>query len=472
MEGRGNARRSRFVISGCHQYDNLEDLPAVRNNLTKLMEVLSDPEIGGIEPDACTIVSQPSNPGILLDAIYDAAEECTGTLLFYYAGHGLTSFQNGDLSLATPGTSATRPHTSVRFDDVRAAVLSARKAPRKVVVLDCCFSGRAMAGSMSDPADLAATSEIAGTYILTAAAETKTALAPPGEAYTAFTGELLRLLLEGLPGAPEYLSLDLVYANLRDRLAAQSRPIPQQRNRNEGARIALARNVLFSPLERTSDRSRAFLDYSAAALRADIDAEEVRRKMNSVHLPYTERLNSARLLARLGPQFKSECISVVEGIYEANDTSGLDAVKALEIIAEVEPVRLTWVCDRLTEIASRSGSATYTLISRENACETLHKLGAQDAAIAGYRILLADPSNSLGRRVLTAQDMAKRVPQARDEAVQFMWQFVNASQVSNKDRIDTLRKICAVSPDQIPAASVMIENIMREMKSKAIDEAS
>ncbi|MGW3200629.1 caspase family protein [Streptomyces sp. NPDC001118] len=472
MAERDNARGSRFVISGCHQYDNLEDLPAVSNNVTQLMEVLSDPAIGGIDPDACTIVSQPSNSGLLLDAIYDAAEECTGTLLFYYAGHGITSFQNGDLSLAIPGTSPARPHTSVRFDDVRAAVLSARKAPRKVVVLDCCFSGRAMAGSMSDPANLAAHSEIAGTYILTAAAETKTALAPPGEAYTAFTGELLRLLREGLPDAPEYLTLDLIYANLRDRLAAQSRPIPQQRNRNEGARIALARNVLFSPLERTSDITRAIYEHAAAALMADMDAEEVRRKMHSVHLSYTERLNSARLLARLDPHFKSECISAVEGIHEANDASGLEKVKSLGIIAELESARRTWVCDRLTEIASCSGSSAYTLISRENACETLQKLGAQDAAVAGYRMLLADPSNSLGRRVLIAQGMAKRIPQAIGEAVQFMWLSVADSRMSDKDRIDALRKICAVSSDQIPAASVMIEDIMRQMKSKAIEEVS
>ncbi|MFD3973262.1 caspase domain-containing protein [Streptomyces cyaneofuscatus] len=458
---RGKVNGSRFIISGCHQYENLEDLPSVKNNLNKLVEVLGDPAIGGIEPEVCTVISQPSSPGIVLDAIYDAAEECTDTLLFYFAGHGLTSFPNGDLSLAIPATSTARPHTSVRFDDVRAAVLSARKAPRKVVVLDCCFSGKAMVGSMSGPVDLAAHSDIAGTYILTAAAETKTALAPPGETYTAFTGELLRLLSEGIVGAPEYLSLEIIYANLRDRLMAQSRPVPQQRNRNEGAKIALARNVRFSPLGRTHALSSGVLDYMTAQIDSGFDAEETVRRMHSVHLPYSERLIGARLLSLKRPQLKSECVSVIEDIFEASDGSGLDKVSALELIAKIEPTRLAWVCDRLAEIAMRSGSNGFTQITRENACEQLQKLGAGDAAVAGYRALLADSSVGLGRRILTAQDMAKYAPQVKGEAIEFMWQSLESSKMSNDERIDVLRRICVASPEQIPAASEMIENLMK-----------
>ncbi|MCX4486312.1 caspase family protein [Streptomyces anulatus] len=466
-----SASGDRFIISGCHQYENLEDLPSVKNNLTKLVEVLSDPAIGGLEFEACTVVSQPSSPGVLLDAIYDAAVECTGTLLFYFAGHGLTSFQNGDLSLAIPATSPERPYTSVRFDDVRAAVLSARKAPRKVVILDCCFSGKAMVGSMAGPVDLAAHSEIAGTYILTAAAETKTALAPPGEDYTAFTGELLRLLSEGIPGAPEYLSLDLIYANLRDSLTAQSRPRPQQRNRNEGARIALARNMRFSRPGHTGDLDQRVLDHIHAAVESEFDAEEVRRDMRSIHLPYRERVYSAQRLAIHRPQLKGDCVSILEDIFNTTDASGSDRVTALQVLAKIEPTRLPWVCDRLIEVAMGSDSRNFTHLARENACEVLQKLGAQDAAVAGYRVLLADSNVGLGRRVLTAQDMVYYTPQATGDAIEFMWQSLEDAQLSDGERINVLRKICAASPEQIPVASEMIENLLKKIKDAATKKA-
>ncbi|EPH45013.1 branched-chain amino acid ABC transporter substrate-binding protein [Streptomyces aurantiacus] len=76
---------------------------------------------------------------------------------------------------------------------------------------------------------------------------------PPGETYTAFTGELITALSEGIPRAPDPMDMDTVYRHLHRALAAKSRPLPQQRNRNTGGLIALARNRAAPPPEPTPE---------------------------------------------------------------------------------------------------------------------------------------------------------------------------------------------------------------------------
>ncbi|MGW7595693.1 caspase, EACC1-associated type, partial [Streptomyces rubiginosohelvolus] len=83
--------------------------------------------------------------------------------------------------------------------------------------------------------------------LLASVPDTSFALAPPGETHTAFTGELLRLLREGVPGGPELLDLDTVYAQVYAALRAKGRPLPQKRDRNTAGGLALARNAAWAP---------------------------------------------------------------------------------------------------------------------------------------------------------------------------------------------------------------------------------
>jgi hypothetical protein len=456
------------VISGCYKYKALEDLPAVRNNLAKLAETFENPLIGGVDSAAIRLVNQPNSPADLLDAIYEAAAECADTFIFYYAGHGLTAFQSGDLSLALPGSDIARPHTSVRFDDVRHAVLSARKAPRKIVLLDCCFSGRAMAGTMGDAGNFAARSDIEGTYILTAAAETKTALAPPGEAYTAFTGELLRILNEGIPGAPEYLNLDNIYEILHSRLASKSRPIPQQRNRNAGSKILLARNLGYRHASMASEQMDQVFRYVHDRMNEGIDPEALRSKMNSLHLPYSERIDSARALAHYDTKLVAECCRAIDDMLSAPDIGDGDSVKAMEVIARLDASRIQWAHRKLSEIAAKPvGSSKYTPIIREHASDALNRIGLRDAAIGGYRAILDDSNVYLRRRAMAAASMARIFPECREIAVAFMWRVAKSEKVAIRDRLDTLREICVIDPEEVPAASTVIAKINGTRSAKA-----
>lgn len=229
---------------GVHAYQLLENLPAVESNLFGLRDVFTDQGLWGLDDGHCVVLSQPDSARTVLDTLREVAVQATDTLVIYYAGHGLTDPYTDELCLSLPDSDPEHPYTAVRYEYLRRLVLDPRvRARRKVVILDCCYSGRALIGGMSATTQVADQAVVDGTYILTASAETRKAVAPPGETYTAFTGELISTLAGGVPDGPELLDMETVYRHLYERLAARSRPIPQQRNRNAGGLIALARNM-------------------------------------------------------------------------------------------------------------------------------------------------------------------------------------------------------------------------------------
>ncbi|CAL9333772.1 caspase, EACC1-associated type [Streptomyces sp. enrichment culture] len=233
---------SRAVLVGVDTYTRpLEPLPAVADNLVGFREVLTGPDSWHLPPEHCTVLRNPASATQVLDAVHAAATEATDALLVYFAGHGLLS-PAGDLYLALPDSTQGRLFRAVDYDQVRHLVAEECAALSRVVVLDCCYSGRALHGYMgtgSGPADDGA---IDGTYVLTASAETKRAMAPRGERHTAFSGALLKTLTEGVPHGPEVLDTESVHRHVWKELRARNRPLPQQRARNGGHRIALARN--------------------------------------------------------------------------------------------------------------------------------------------------------------------------------------------------------------------------------------
>ena len=120
------------------------------------------------------------------------------------------------------------------------------RATKKVVILDCCFSGRALADQAGDEETILGQVGIEGTYLLTATAANAVALAPPGERYTAFTGTLLGLLNKGIPGGPELLTFGQIYPRLQYTLTSRQLPRPRQQGSDTIAHLALTRNLAYT----------------------------------------------------------------------------------------------------------------------------------------------------------------------------------------------------------------------------------
>jgi TPR repeat protein len=111
-----------------------------------------------------------------------------------------------------------------------------------VLILDCCFSGRAIE-AMADPVSVVSGQvEIAGTYTLTSTSANAPAYAPNGGRYTAFTAALLDLLNFGVPDGPDMLTLGVIYQQLLRTLTATGRPRPERRGTQTSDLLALARN--------------------------------------------------------------------------------------------------------------------------------------------------------------------------------------------------------------------------------------
>ncbi len=115
------------------------------------------------------------------------------------------------------------------------------------MLLDCCFSGRASGSPYPADLDGFATTHSPGGYLLASAAPEEVALAPTGERYTAFTGELIRLLRDGDPAGPRELTLDHLYRYLDRALPEQGRPRPRRYAAGRTGELALAPNPAFQP---------------------------------------------------------------------------------------------------------------------------------------------------------------------------------------------------------------------------------
>jgi hypothetical protein len=242
-------QRSRVVLIGTSTYDdpNLPDLPAVARTIGDLQVVLTDPDLGVVTGQNCELLAELNDIGQIGRRLRAAANVAEDLLLVYYVGHGVATWRQHDLYLALPGTSWEAPEFSaLEYDKVRSAVLDS-PAATKMIVLDCCYSGRALSGTMADPAtELISQSEVDGSYVLASAPRDKVSLILPGEERTAFTGRLLDLLHSGLADGPEFLTADIVYRALRAQMKAAGLPEPQKRSSATAGLLALTRNRAFA----------------------------------------------------------------------------------------------------------------------------------------------------------------------------------------------------------------------------------
>lgn len=244
-----HSERSRAVLIGTSTYaadSGFAPVPQVAENLARFAALLRElTNLTHIE-----VLADPGSPEDFARALEPAVDAAEDLLLFYYAGHGVTIGNNStELALTHRGSTlrrsgySTLPYTVIR-DDIRAS-----RAAVKVVILDCCHSGKAfghaaLAGDDDNEA-LRELAEIEGAYVLTAATKFAAAQGPDG--CTAFTGMMLRLLRAGDPDAGEYLSFARLFPLLDAALRRSGYPRPRATGRNTAAELALARNVAWAP---------------------------------------------------------------------------------------------------------------------------------------------------------------------------------------------------------------------------------
>jgi uncharacterized caspase-like protein len=230
--------RSRAVLIGASHFTigpDQPNIPAVQANLTALRQALTSAETGVLRREFCRVLVDPTNTDDVGAALSEMAATATDLLLVYYAGHGLVD-DRGRLHLALAHTHPHRARWTAFPLELLCEEIANSTATTRVLVLDCCFSGRAIEAMADDHGVISGQLDVAGTYTLTSTTANAPSHAPTGERFTAFTGALLRALDDA-----DSLTLDQIYVTVDRDLAGRNLPRPQRRAVNTAGNLALSR---------------------------------------------------------------------------------------------------------------------------------------------------------------------------------------------------------------------------------------
>ncbi|MFE3799789.1 caspase family protein [Nocardia tengchongensis] len=238
----------RAVLIGVAKYDDeaFHDVPAALNSVRAFKGILTDPNLCGWPEESVTVVENPRKPIDIGRPLQEAALAATGTLLVYFVGHGELNESN-ELCLVVGDTEIDHVEiTGLDYDNIR-LILSKSKAGAKIVILDCCNSGKAIEALSGAESQIANTTVIKGAYTLTAADYAAHVPSPQlAETQTSFTKALVDIIREGVPEGGEFLDLSTIYGSLIQRLSAEALPKPNQRGTDTVESFEFTRNMAFS----------------------------------------------------------------------------------------------------------------------------------------------------------------------------------------------------------------------------------
>ncbi|MGW6705219.1 caspase, EACC1-associated type [Streptomyces sp. NPDC054956] len=228
-----------LIATATHEGPLLTSVPAAATSCRDLRTTLI--ERCGVRPDHLRTLLDPADAQTMARAVTEEAQRADTVLLVYFIGHGLLG-PDGELYLAATSTDRLTPgmagHQALSFSSLRQA-LEASRASSVVVVLDCCFSGRAsLSGGPSLPAFTMTPAH--GMYLMGSAEQL--ALALPGAAHTAFTGALIEVLTHGDPRGLHQLTLDSVFDGVFRVMSDRQGPLPRRQAGDRSGNLVIAPN--------------------------------------------------------------------------------------------------------------------------------------------------------------------------------------------------------------------------------------
>jgi hypothetical protein len=243
------SRRALVVATYEYTDDGLRRLAAPQHDAESFAAVLKDEAIAGF--DVTMLVNQPHYVvGEAIADFYGGAGREDLTLL-YFTGHGVKD-DEGRLYLAMTNTR----RDALMFTAISGAQLNdamdASRSRRKVLILDCCYSGAFPAGRTAKADEGVQTIERfqgKGRAVLTASDATQYAFEGDDLRGSGTSSVFTRYLVDAISsGAADLdedgdIALDELYSYVYDRVVAE---VPQQRPKKQedvDGRILIARNV-------------------------------------------------------------------------------------------------------------------------------------------------------------------------------------------------------------------------------------
>ncbi|MDX2244542.1 MAG: caspase family protein [Leptolyngbyaceae cyanobacterium bins.302] len=138
------------LLIGVSQYDfEFEPLPATRKDVEAMQRVLQHPDIGGF--DQVTTLIDPTSAEMQekIDALFQKCDR-EDLVLLYFSGHGVTD-DSGTLYFTTRQTRKAPSGNISEWTAVAANFVQGKmntcKSQRKILIIDCCFSGAFLTGT-------------------------------------------------------------------------------------------------------------------------------------------------------------------------------------------------------------------------------------------------------------------------------------------------------------------------------------
>ncbi|SNS54597.1 Caspase domain-containing protein, partial [Geodermatophilus saharensis] len=344
-------RRALIVATYNYKDTGLRQLKAPAHDAEALAETLRDEEIAGF--DVNVLLDEPNH--VVGEAIGDFYGSCRrdDLTVLYFSGHGLKD-DAGRLYLAMTNTR----RNSLLFTGLSAAqindAMDTCSSRRKVLILDCCYSGAFPAGWTAKADSSVQTLERfqgKGRVVLTASDATQYSFEGDDISGSGAQSLFTRYLVEAIrTGAADLdadgdIALDELYNYVRDRVIEE---MPQQRPKKQedvDGRIVIARNVHWEmPLHL---RSGLQSDLAVQRLAAVKGLADLHRRGNEIVRNSVERelaalihddsrsvsAEAVALLSRLAPQPLPQTLSV------GHEEGGLQQAEQVRREAEAQAAR-------------------------------------------------------------------------------------------------------------------------------------
>jgi PAS domain-containing protein len=193
----------------------------------------------------------------------DYFQRAKDTLIFYYIGHGVLA-DDGSLYLVAADTTRRGIGLSgISFHQTLKPELLKSPARRKIVIFDCCFSGRIFNNGLGDASSCArsivdvfrdgqegdnsnsvpTSEEVEGTYVIASTSPNELGLAKDGRGHTAFSGKVIEILRSGVVDqSEESITIEELYEAVRAGLVKEGKPEPKNQKSRSVENLIIARN--------------------------------------------------------------------------------------------------------------------------------------------------------------------------------------------------------------------------------------
>ena len=223
--GRLDPSQSAAVLIGVAEYPRSDypSVPAAYESVRRLAAELADEQVWGIPREFRLVVLADPDRATVLGALATASQLVgrQGMLLVYFVGHAETV--GTELCLAMRDADRSNPTETMLTVSalVAAAAMGGSRSDKRMLMLDCCYSGRAASWL---PGVSVKAGETAGWYFIGASDGGTEASAPSTGETTLFTAAALKVM-QGSPSWDERLTPAAVWREVSALLPAEPRPV-------------------------------------------------------------------------------------------------------------------------------------------------------------------------------------------------------------------------------------------------------